>query len=169
MISIRPIGGADEESRGASMMAATDPWVTLGRGYEQCLAAIRNREREVCVAADGDAIRGLIILSMTGALVGYIQAICVDAQWRSGGLGTRLLDWAEARIFRRSPNAFLCVSSFNGRARALYERRGYEPVGELRDYLVVGYSEILMRKTIGPIQDFTPDPDALGLTLPKSI
>ncbi len=156
MISIRPIAGADEESRCAGMMAATDPWVTLSRGYDQCLSSIRNREREVYVAADAAAVRGLIILSMTGAFAGYIQTICVDAEWRGAGLGTQLLDWAEERIFRRWPNVFLCVSSFNGRARALYERRGYELVGELRDYLVDGYSELLMRKTIGPLQGFVP-------------
>lgn len=156
MISIRPIAGADEESRCARMMAATDPWVTLGRGYNQCLSSIRNREREVYVAADAGAVRGLIILSLTGAFAGYIQTICVDADWRGTGLGTQLLDWAEERIFRRWPNAFLCVSSFNGRARALYERRGYELVGELHDYLVDGYSELMMRKTIGPLHGFVP-------------
>jgi ribosomal protein S18 acetylase RimI-like enzyme len=159
MISIRPIRGADEESCCAGMMAGSDPWVTLGRGFEQCLAAVRNREREVWVAAEGDAVRGLIILSLRGALAGYIQAICVGAAWRGSGLGTRLLDWAEERLFRCSPNVFLCVSSFNGRARALYERRGYELVGDLRDYLVIGHSEMLMRKTVGPIQDFKPTGD----------
>jgi ribosomal-protein-alanine N-acetyltransferase len=156
MISIRPIHGAEEESRGAGMMAATDPWVTLGRGYEPCLAAIRNPEREVYVAVEEAAVRGLIILCMTGAFVGYIQTVCVDASFRGSGVGTQLLDWAEEKIFRRFPNAFLCVSSFNARARSLYERRGYEPIGELRDYLVEGYAEVLMRKTVGSMQAFSP-------------
>jgi len=44
------------------------------------------------------------------------------------------------------------VSSFNPRARALYERLGYEMIGELKDYLIEGASELLMRKTIGPIR-----------------
>jgi RimJ/RimL family protein N-acetyltransferase len=35
---------------------------------------------------------------------------------------------------------FLCVSSFNPRARALYERSGYRFVGELPDYVVDGHS-----------------------------
>ncbi len=43
---------------------------------------------------------------------------------------------------------FLCVSSFNGRARALYERHGYRTVGELADYVVDGLSEILMVKRL---------------------
>jgi ribosomal protein S18 acetylase RimI-like enzyme len=47
------------------------------------------------------------------------------------------------------------VSSFNPRARELYERLGYEFIGELKDYLVRGHSELLMRKTIGPIRRAT--------------
>jgi len=33
----------------------------------------------------------------------------------------------------------------------LYERLGYEVVGELKDYIVPGHSEMLLRKTIGPL------------------
>jgi hypothetical protein len=42
------------------------------------------------------------------------------------------------------------------RARALYLRLGYEVVGELRDYLVRGHSEWLLRKSVGPLAEFTP-------------
>jgi RimJ/RimL family protein N-acetyltransferase len=47
------------------------------------------------------------------------------------------------------------VSSFNERARALYTRLGYETVGELRDYIVRGHSEWLLRKSIAPLADWT--------------
>ena len=50
---------------------------------------------------------------------------------------------------------FLCVSSFNTRARALYERLGYQVVGELRDYVVRGHSEWLLRKSVAPLADWT--------------
>jgi RimJ/RimL family protein N-acetyltransferase len=49
------------------------------------------------------------------------------------------------------------VTSFNHRARALYERLGYEYVGELSDFFVRGVSELLYRKTRGPWSDFTRD------------
>lgn len=49
---------------------------------------------------------------------------------------------------------FLCVSDFNPRARALYERLGYELVGELPDFLVRGQAELLYRKTRGPWAEF---------------
>jgi ribosomal protein S18 acetylase RimI-like enzyme len=65
-----------------------------------------------------------------------------------------LLGFAEQRILRESPNIFMCVSSFNIGARRLYERHGYTVVGELTDYLVEGHSEILLRKTFGPIAAF---------------
>jgi ribosomal protein S18 acetylase RimI-like enzyme len=96
-------------------------------------------------------VRGFIIVMTHGALLGYIRILCVDPNTRGRGLGSRLIAFAEERIFREWPNAFLFVSSFNPRARALYERLGYEVVGELKDYIVRGASEILMRKTIGPL------------------
>ena len=70
------------------------------------------------------------------------------------GVGRRLLAFAEERIFRESPNVFLCVSSFNAGARRLYLRLGYELIGELKDYIVRGHSELLMRKTRGPLREF---------------
>jgi ribosomal protein S18 acetylase RimI-like enzyme len=48
----------------------------------------------------------------------------------------------------------MCVSSFNEGARRLYERLGYTVVGELTDYIVQGQSEILLRKTRGPLAGF---------------
>ena len=70
--------------------------------------------------------------------------------------GTQLVEFAEQQIFRESPNVFLCVSAFNARARQFYARLGYESIGELKDYVVAGQSEILMRKTIGPRNGYQP-------------
>jgi hypothetical protein len=72
------------------------------------------------------------------------------------GLGTRLIGFAEERIFREWPNVFLCVSSFNPDARRLYERLGYQAIGTLTDYIVAGCDEILMRKTRGPLDGYRP-------------
>jgi ribosomal-protein-alanine N-acetyltransferase len=143
----------DDDARAcAAMMCATDPWITIGRTFNQCLAAVSDPTREVWVARDGDAVRGFIIINMHGAFIGYIQTVCVDAGRRGTGLGTQLVAFAEERIFSETSNVFLCVSSFNPRARALYERLGYAVIGELKDYILLGASEILMRKTIGPLR-----------------
>jgi ribosomal protein S18 acetylase RimI-like enzyme len=145
---IRRLGGDDEARRCAEMMSSSEPWITLGRGFDATLKVVRNPDREVYV---DDALRGFIILNMKGPFAGYIQTICVAPDARSTGLGSELIAFAEERIFRETPNVFLCVSSFNTRARALYERLGYALVGEIPDYLIRGASELLMRKTRGPL------------------
>ena len=135
----------------ARMMACSEPWVTLGRTYEASLSIVQDPTRETYVARSDDALVGFLIICMTGAFVGYIQTICIHPEQRGRGLGSRLIEWAEQRILREVPNVFMCVSSFNPDALRLYQRLGYHVVGELKDYLVAGHSEILLRKTVGPL------------------
>jgi ribosomal-protein-alanine N-acetyltransferase len=157
-VTVRPIATDEDVRACADIITTSEPWITLGRTTEQAQRILRDREvQEVHVAVHEGAVVGFVILVMKGAFVGYLRTIAVRADWRSRGLGQRLIKFAEERIFRESPNVFLCVSSFNPRARSLYERLGYEPVGELRDYIVRGHSEWLMRKTLGPHAEFRPD------------
>lgn len=154
-IDIRPLSTAEDRGACAALMSSSEPWITLGRGYEESLSLLSDPSREVYVAYDDDdRFLGFMILNMKGAFVGYIQTIAVAPDTRGTGIGTHLVRFAEERIFAETPNVFLCVSSFNPRARALYERLGYEVIGDLKDYLVKGYSETLMRKSIAPLREF---------------
>jgi [ribosomal protein S18]-alanine N-acetyltransferase len=154
-VTVRPIADDEEVRVCAEIMTTSQPWVTLGRTTDQAVRILSDREvQETYVAVHDGMIVGFVILVLKGAFVGYVRTIAVHADWRSRGLGRRLIWFAEERIFRDSPNVFLCVSSFNPRARALYERLGYETVGELRDYVIRGHSEWLMRKTLGPYAEF---------------
>lgn len=150
-LTIRALANDDEARLCAELMATSEPWTVIGRPFDSCLSAIRHPEREIYVAYDGEAFRGFVSIVMKGAFVGYIASVAVTPEARGGGVGSQLVAFAEERILRESPNVFLCVSSFNPRARALYERLGYQLIGELKDYLVRGHSELLMRKTTGPI------------------
>ncbi len=154
--SIAPLGGKDEARACARLKASSDPWLTLGRPEPACLRAIQDPTREVFVASRAGEVAGFLILCLTGAFVGYIQTVCVAPQLRNQALGTELICFAEERISQRFPNVFMCVSSFNTQARALYQRLVYEVVGELRDYIVPGHAERLLRKTAGPLQTFRP-------------
>ena len=138
----------------ARLMAGSEPWITLGRGYDTSLRVVQDPTREVYIAREADEIAGFVILCMTGAFVGYIQTICIHPSRRGQGVGSRLVAFAEARILRESPNVFMCVSSFNHDARRLYQKLGYQVIGELTDYIVQGHSEILLRKTAGPLATF---------------
>jgi ribosomal protein S18 acetylase RimI-like enzyme len=145
---------AEDALECARHMASSEPWITLQRDVTSALAVLRNPEKEVWVARDLGAIAGFIILDLRGPFPGYIQTIYVRPESRSQGLGTALIALAEDRIFRVSPNVFMCVSSFNPAARRLYERLGYSAVGRLRAYVVPEHDEILLRKTRGSWTEF---------------
>jgi len=155
-IEIRKLQNVSEAEICAGMMSGLEPWVTLQRNYATSLNIITNPAREVYLAPLGKVIAGFTILVMHGALVGYIQSICVAPEWRNKGIGSQLMAFAETRIFSETPNAFIMVSSFNPDAKRLYNRLGYETIGELKDYIIRGHSEYLLRKSIAPLTEFKP-------------
>jgi ribosomal-protein-alanine N-acetyltransferase len=156
--TIRPIQGREEIDVCARMMAGSEPWITLQRDYGAAVQTLTSPGKEVYVAADGKEILGFVIINMQGGFIGYIQTIGVAPEWRSRGIGRRLVAFAEERIFRDSPNVFICVSSFNPDAQRFYRSLGYEVIGDLKDFIVHGYSEILLRKTIAPWREFKKSP-----------
>jgi [ribosomal protein S18]-alanine N-acetyltransferase len=139
---------------GANIMCHSEPWITLKRNYHQCLQAFDGDYKEIYVAVENDDLLGFIILQMAGTFRGYIQTIAVAENARSKGIGSKLIEFAEKRIFTISPNIFICVSSFNEDAQKLYTKLGYEKIGVLKDFIIEGYDEILLRKTIGTLDDF---------------
>ena len=153
-VEIRRLGRRADGEICARMMANSEPWITLRRDYDASLKILIDPSREVYLAMIGDEIVGFTILTMHGAFVGYLQSVCVAPQWRGKGIGSELMDYVEKRILSETPNVFICVSSFNERVQKLYERRGYEVVGELKNRIVPGHSEILLRKTSGPLTEF---------------
>jgi [ribosomal protein S18]-alanine N-acetyltransferase len=153
-LMIRPIQGTVEEEQCARMTVGEEPWVRFGSSYEASLRRMQDTSKEIYVAELDGQVVGFVIINMKGAFWGYIQTLCVAAAQRGQGIGTTLIEWAEERIFSDSPNVFICVSSFNQNAYRLYERLGYSTVGELKDYVVKGYSELLLRKSKGAWADF---------------
>jgi ribosomal-protein-alanine N-acetyltransferase len=151
---IQPIAAQGEAETCARMMCASEPWLTLGRTYEAALGTLTDHTKEVYRASRGEEILAFLILDLNGPLKGYIQTLCVAEKSRGQGIGSALLRFGEERIFCVSPNVFMCVSSFNVGAKSLYLRSGYSIVGELTDYIVAGHSEILLRKTRGPLKEF---------------
>jgi ribosomal protein S18 acetylase RimI-like enzyme len=139
----------------ADIMASTDPWITHGATREKTIRPVTSPHFETYVAVANGEIAGVIILAIAVPLIrGYIAGLAIKPAWRNRGIGTRLIQFAEELILRDSPNVFLCVSSFNTDAQRLYARLGYERVGELKNYVINGASEFLLRKTTGPTSTF---------------
>jgi [ribosomal protein S18]-alanine N-acetyltransferase len=152
---IQPLQSTTDAEWAATIMAETEPWVTLGIGYERSLNLLGNVTRERFLARVAGEPAGFLMISMQGAFVGYVQLLGVAPAFRGRGVGKALVEYAERRIFRETPNVFICVSDFNREAQDFYAKMGYQKVGELADFIIAGHAEILLRKTIGPIRPRT--------------
>jgi [ribosomal protein S18]-alanine N-acetyltransferase len=146
-IAIDVASDADREWS-AKLMASSEPWLTLGRDFTTCLARCRGPEYVVLMARRAGVPCGFLMLHPAGVAGSpYIASVATSADVRGQGVGSALLDAAE-RWLPEARHMFLCVSSFNTRARQLYERHGYTKVGEFPDYVIAGASEILMHKRL---------------------
>jgi len=137
-------------------MADSEPWLTLRRDFDASLKMLTHPQREVYLAIADSEIAGFVMLNAHGSFP-HLQSVCVAPHWRNKGIGTQLIDYAEKRLFSETPNVFTCLSSFHRRPLTLFERRGYEVIGELKNWIASGYSQILLRKTIGPLTRFKGD------------
>jgi ribosomal protein S18 acetylase RimI-like enzyme len=146
---VEPLDRNREAAECAELLLTSEPWLTLRLSRETAVAGLTDPAKEVHGIRDANGVAGFVVIDMRGLLRGYVQVLCVRADCRRRGLGSALLRWAEERIFRDSPNVFICVSSFNPGARRLYERHGFELVGTLRELLVAGHDELLLRKSKG--------------------
>ena len=146
-LEIRPPGPGDAEWC-AGAMAQSEPWMTLGRSRDDCLARCTHPQYTLLLASIGTERCGCLLLHPRGVAGSpYIAALVVAPEWRSQKVGAALLNHAE-EISQGARFVFLCVSEFNTRARAFYERHGYRCVGELPDYVIDGASELLMQKRL---------------------
>jgi [ribosomal protein S18]-alanine N-acetyltransferase len=152
---IEPTSNEETLDQCAIMMSKSEPWITLKRGLDTCREAMRGNYKEVYVCFANEKLLGFIVLQMAGVFKGYIQSICVSPEMRGSGFGTALIDFAEKRIFSVSPNVFMLVSAFNEDAARLYFKLGYEKIGTLKNFVIDGYDELFLRKTIGPLNDFS--------------
>jgi ribosomal protein S18 acetylase RimI-like enzyme len=145
------IGAAegDDGEWAARLMAASDPWITLGRGLDHCRAACERPECVMSVARAGAERCGFALVNPRGVSgAPYLAALAVASSWRSRGTGAALLEHCERHAALSSRHFFLCVSSFNTRAQAFYARHGYRQVGQFDDYVIDGASELLLYKRV---------------------
>jgi ribosomal protein S18 acetylase RimI-like enzyme len=135
----------------AELMAVTEPWITLGMSRGMVMNTFDDPLNEVFAAYVKDEIVGTMVIQTKGAFSGYLKSIAVKSGWRGKKLGEKMMVFIEKEIFSTCATLFLCVSSFNPEEQKFYVKLGYEKIGVIKNYLVEGHDEILMRKTIAPI------------------
>lgn len=150
---IRPMTADDIEP-----CAQTIAQAALWQRYNVTLEGARARlfsglqEQVTLLVADdgGGSPLGFVWLSVHGAFdrSGYIRWIAVTANQRNSGVGRRLLGAAEDITRQTSDDIFLLCADFNLDAQRFYVRNGYEQVGALPDYVLVGVAELIYRKRL---------------------
>jgi [ribosomal protein S18]-alanine N-acetyltransferase len=143
------LANEQEKELAAQLLVTSEPWITLQISEEQCRTNCHNPEFLLYIAYKNGRPAGIILLDPHG-IVGspYVKSIAVYPELRGEGIGTMLLSFAEDIFKPHAKHFFICVSSFNKRARELYEKSGFQAVGEFKDYIIEGASEILMHKRI---------------------
>lgn len=150
-LSIKRAGTLQEKQSCADIMAGSDPWITLGIALDQVLETIKDPWNETYVVRLDGEIVGTFILQTRGAFSVYLKSIAIKPELRGRNFGKIIMSYIERMVFPENANLFLCVSSFNTGALKFYEKLGYQKIGVLKDYLVRGYDEILMRKASGSL------------------
>lgn len=157
-VSITKTTEAENIAWCAELMTANEPWISLQRSYTASLQLLQDTLSEVYLLQHNGQSIGFIMTKMKGSFTGYIQNIAIIESMRGQGIGEAAIRYMEELIFRSAPNVFICASSFNKRAQKLYQGLGYEVVGILKNYVIKGADEVLMRKTRGPLNDFRQNP-----------
>jgi len=138
-----------EKEIAAHLFAGSEPWISLGIGIEQCRLNCYDHEFQLYVSYSDNRPAGAVLIDPRGVAGSpYIKSIAVFPEFRGKGMGTSLIKFAEDMFRGKARHIFICVSSFNKRAEKLYMNLGFQLVGELRDYIINGASEMLLWKKL---------------------
>src|SRR3954452_16929326 len=109
----------EERDWAAKLISWSEPWKTLGLTYENLNTICHDDEYLVYIAYIEDKPCGVIILDPRGVSgAPYIKSVLVEERYRNIGIGSLLIEFAENFFKQKSPHIFLCVSSFNQKARS---------------------------------------------------
>jgi GNAT superfamily N-acetyltransferase len=148
----------DDYAAAAEAIASGPVFQWYGMTRDSSRAVVEAAAAGTVVArVDGDVV-GVAIFRDDGPMPvpAYLRILAVKEGSRGRGVGRALLRYVEEQAFRRGPNLFLCCVDRNVEARRFYEREGYTMVGPLPDLIAPGITEVLLRKTLGPIRGYVP-------------
>ena len=147
---LRPLA-PDNAAKLGKALAAMPPWSVIGwpaqsmvRAFQRELPSVRRFE-----VLAGDELAGIVTIQNPFLHGPYLQLLAILPGFQGRNLGFHILQWMEAEARREEARQlWLCVSTFNSRARAFYERFGFEAVTVLEKLASDSSDEIFMRKRL---------------------
>jgi len=124
-----------------------EPGVSYSR--QQLAAFIGDRNSNTWVATAGKEIVGFLIANRSPQRGGHIVTIDVVERWRQRGVGTRLMNAAEAWADAHKLGLMhLETAEDNLNAQAFYEKRGYLKLQRIARYYSSGAAAWVMVKML---------------------
>ncbi|MBT3071847.1 GNAT family N-acetyltransferase [Rhodomicrobium sp. Az07] len=149
-VVLSPLTTENAKALGTAM-AAIPPWSVVNWSAPSIAASL---QREVPALTRFEVLQdrrlaGIVAIQNPFLHGPYLQLFCVLPEFQGRGLGHRLLQWMEDEALKGGARQlWLCVSTFNTRAEALYLRFGFEDVGVLDKLAIDESDEIFMRKRL---------------------
>jgi ribosomal protein S18 acetylase RimI-like enzyme len=149
-IALRRLSGEAADTLGGAL-AAMPPWSVIGWSAERMVRAIGRDLPGIYrfeVRAQNQ-LAGIVTIQNPFLHGPYLQLLAVLPAFQGQKIGLTLLDWMETQAREQeSRQLWLCVSTFNTRARAFYERFGFEAVAVLDRLASEVSDELFMRKRL---------------------
>jgi len=148
---LRPMT-AENAKKLARTLSAMPPWSVIGYPADRLADWLQGEQpalKKFEVLAR-DELAGVIVIQDPFLHGPYLKLIAILPEFQGRSFGLRLLRWMESEARRsEARQLWLCVSTFNTRAQAFYERYGFQAVAMLDKLASDGSDELLMRKRLG--------------------
>ncbi len=147
---LRPLTPGNAKKLGEAL-AAMPPWSVTGRPAERMTRAFQrdlpSLHRFEILA--GNDLAGIVTIQSPFLHGPYLQLLAILPGFQGRNLGLNVLQWMEAQARAgEARQLWLCVSTFNARARAFYEHFGFEAVAVLEKLASDASDELFMRKRL---------------------
>ena len=126
----------------AQACAAIDPWKCLGYQAATLEAYLLRSDPALHRYVIGEA-EGLLALRRPWLRGAFIEMLAIFPGRQGQGLGRAAVQWAMTQD--QSANLWATVSAFNAEARLFYQTVGFVEVAPLRDLVMTGQVEVLLR------------------------
>ncbi len=149
-IVLQPLTNQNAEILG-NALSAMPPWSVIAWPAERMVRALQTERpsvRRFEVLAEGK-LAGIVTIQDPWLHGPYLQLLGFLPEYQGRGFGLRALQWMEAEARKgECRQLWLCVSSFNTRAKAFYERFGFVEQTVIEKLASNASDEILMRKRL---------------------
>jgi len=113
--------------------------------FNESILGERDKEFSIFLKNDSGKIFGGVQAFLDTESI-YIDTLWVEESLQKQGYGTKLLDAAEQEAIKNG-GAYSTVDTWDFQAEEFYLKRGYEKLGEVKNYWL-GHSKITLRKKL---------------------